>query len=335
MAMGWRAGVRGITAVVLAALVAGLLMDALRDDVPPVGAGVLADAEHLIERAEYRLIMACMRKRGLDYPDPYGGVFPTARPALPDVPSHPFGVDDIGWARTHGFGSDLEWTARRAADTARSADPVAQALAALPKSEQAALVTALYGVEADPAVSVTLPTGHVVSTPTVGCQAEARATLYGDQARWFRASMVVRALPTLAVRAVRTDVRFVRAEQAWSACMATLGHPVSDMMAWRERFETEAEVLPAPQRRELEIRLAVDEAACARRTGVTALGERLERETLQRLRRTHHASVADVERLRAQAAVRAAELLRSPVTPPSRGTPTARGTHSASASPAA
>jgi hypothetical protein len=163
----------------------------------------------------------------------------------------------------------------------------------------------------------TLPTGYVVTTRTAGCQAEARAALYGDQERWLRVSAVVQALPGLAVRAVFSDPKFTQAEQTWSTCMQALGHPVTGMDAFRERFHAEAEALPEAQRRELEIRLAVAEATCAQQTGVTALGERLEREALEGLRQTHRASVAEVDRLRARAATRAAELLRTPPGPQS------------------
>jgi hypothetical protein len=302
-------------------LVAGLLVAMLRDDAPRSDPGPDdGETQTLIDQAEHRLIMDCMRRRGLEYPEAPEGERGVRPEPPPEVPQHPFGIDDVDWARTHGFGSDLEAVALQAADAARAADPVVRAFARLPEAYQTTLLTALYGAESDPAVSVTLPTGYVVTTRTAGCQAEARVALYGDQERWLRVSAVVKALPGLAVRAVLSDQRFTRAEQSWSACMQALGHPVAGMEAFRERFHAEAEALPKAQRRKLEIRLAVAEATCAQRTGVTALGERLEREALQGLRQTHRASVAEVDRRRARAATRAAELLRTPPAPRSPAT---------------
>jgi hypothetical protein len=40
-------------------------------------------------------------------------------------------------------------------------------------------------------LSLRLTTGHVVRAHTDGCLAAAQRRLYGDQRRWFRASVVV------------------------------------------------------------------------------------------------------------------------------------------------
>ncbi|MEU7134647.1 hypothetical protein [Streptomyces sp. NPDC046261] len=59
-----------------------------------------------------------------------------------------------------------------------------------PAEEHRRVSAALFGT--GPAeLSVALPTGYVVRAHTDGCLAAAQRRLYGDQVRWFRASVVV------------------------------------------------------------------------------------------------------------------------------------------------
>ncbi|RLV04379.1 hypothetical protein CTZ27_10430 [Streptomyces griseocarneus] len=59
-----------------------------------------------------------------------------------------------------------------------------------PADRQQRVTDALFGT--GPAeLSVTLPTGYAVHAHTNGCLAEAQQRLYGDQRRWFRASVIV------------------------------------------------------------------------------------------------------------------------------------------------
>ncbi|MER6298963.1 hypothetical protein ABT247_05225 [Kitasatospora sp. NPDC001539] len=59
-----------------------------------------------------------------------------------------------------------------------------------PAADQQRVTDALFGT--GPAqLALTLPTGHVVRAHTDGCLAAAQQQLYGDQAGWFRASVVV------------------------------------------------------------------------------------------------------------------------------------------------
>ncbi len=53
-------------------------------------------------------------------------------------------------------------------------------------------------------LSLKLPTGHVVRAHTDGCLAAAQRRLYGDQRRWFRASVIVNNLRPEAARTHRT-----------------------------------------------------------------------------------------------------------------------------------
>ncbi|MER5781663.1 hypothetical protein ABT104_08065 [Streptomyces mobaraensis] len=59
-----------------------------------------------------------------------------------------------------------------------------------PAAEQRRVTDALFGT-GRPELSVALPTGYVVRAHTDGCLAAAQQRLYGDQPRWFRASVIV------------------------------------------------------------------------------------------------------------------------------------------------
>ncbi|MEU4212119.1 hypothetical protein AB0F13_19285 [Streptomyces sp. NPDC026206] len=77
-----------------------------------------------------------------------------------------------------------------------------------PTAEQQRVTAALFGT--GPAeLSITLPTGYVVRAHTDGCLAAAQQRLYGDQRRWFRASVIVNNLTPEAEHTHRSlaDVR--------------------------------------------------------------------------------------------------------------------------------
>ncbi|WP_240509167.1 hypothetical protein [Streptomyces agglomeratus] len=77
-----------------------------------------------------------------------------------------------------------------------------------PAAEQQRVAAALYGT--GPAeLSIALPTGYVVRAHTDGCLAAAQQRLYGDQSRWFRASVIVNNLEPEAAHTHRslTEVR--------------------------------------------------------------------------------------------------------------------------------
>lgn len=59
-----------------------------------------------------------------------------------------------------------------------------------PRADERRLAAAMFGT--GPAeLSLTLPTGYAVRAHTDGCLGAAHQRLYGDQRRWFRASVIV------------------------------------------------------------------------------------------------------------------------------------------------
>ncbi|MCX2180511.1 hypothetical protein KV205_08215 [Streptomyces sp. SKN60] len=171
--------------------------------------------------------------------------------------------------------------------------PVSQARAPAPAPGPAAadadtrLQTALFG--RDPReLSLTLATGHTVTANSDGCVAAARAALYGDQHRWFRAQVTVDNLRAEAQARMKDDPAHRAALDRWTRCAAPSGGPRAGR--------------PDP---------AVAER-CTRESGLADVRARLEPAELATVRTLHRDQVATYEQLRARALRRAAELSAHP-----------------------
>ncbi|UQX00677.1 hypothetical protein [Streptomyces sp. RerS4] len=96
-------------------------------------------------------------------------------------------------------------------------------------------------------LSLSLPTGHVVRAHTDGCLAAAQQRLYGDQARWFRTSVVVNNLEPEAAHTHR-DLAEVRARHRaeiadWQRLRA---HALSEATALLDRHHHPHDPMGAP-----------------------------------------------------------------------------------------
>ncbi|WAZ26309.1 hypothetical protein STRCI_007872 [Streptomyces cinnabarinus] len=131
-------------------------------------------------------------------------------------------------------------------------------------------------------LSVTLATGHTVRTHTDGCLAEAHRSLYGDQARWFRAEVVVNNLRPEAQAALTKDPGYRAALARRAAC------PDQD-------------------------------TRCVRASGLDALRARLEPARLAEARAAHRTEITTYDQLRDRAVHRAADLLATQPTPHRKG----------------
>ncbi|MFI8823602.1 hypothetical protein [Streptomyces sp. NPDC053431] len=150
-------------------------------------------------------------------------------------------------------------------------------------AEDTRLQTALFGT--DPReLSLTLATGLTVTANSDGCVATARAQLYGDPTRWFRAQVTVDNLRAEAQARMKHDPAHRAALGRWTRCAA----PVGGSRAGR----------PDP---------AVAER-CTRESGLADVRARLEPAELATVRGLHRDQVATYEQLRARALRRAAEL---------------------------
>ncbi|KOU25449.1 hypothetical protein ADK52_12540 [Streptomyces sp. WM6372] len=237
-----------------------------------------ADAR-LLERAEQILISRCMDGRG----------FPYAVTEAPDdtARSFPYGVDDIEWARAHGYGGRDQ----RAAAQEREADPNQRYFRGLPASGRAAARTALMG-SAPVGLSATAPTGMTITASAEGCIADAERTLYGDLATWFRVKVVTMNLRPVREALVHEDRQYAEAVGQWAACMRAAGRPYADPDASRQAAARFGESMPPAEADAAEAELAVVEATCAAGTALARVSQALDRTYGEQLRSRHQEEIA-------------------------------------------
>ncbi|MYX98421.1 hypothetical protein GT045_27360 [Streptomyces sp. SID486] len=242
---------------------------------------VLDVAEQLLERD-------CMRRHGFRF----WVVAPaTARRDFPYV------LDDIGWARTHGYGAEQRAALRRAA----AIDPNKHYLLSLPPDRRTAVVAALNGPRPD-GLTADLPNGVRVTHSDTGCTAEAERRLYGDLPAWFRATRTTTVLTGERMAAVQQDQRYLDAREDWARCMKAAGQPYTDPRISRATAERGVS-------RAREIRLAVAEATCARSTGLSRVAAAVDRSYDTRLRQRYPGAYGDLARLTEAALPRARALI--------------------------
>ncbi|WP_051796270.1 hypothetical protein [Streptomyces sp. NRRL S-87] len=238
----------------------------------------------LLHDARELLLRDCMRAEGFVYR-------PVPRRPLADARDFPLVVTDVAWARRHGYGGDL----RRAAERLARDDPNQRYFRGLDPARRARALVAANGARPD-GPTVRTPDGARLGRSADGCQSDADRRLYGDLARWFRARSTLTSLTALTDDRVAADPDYARALQPWSACMRDRGHAFAGPAAVRDTF-------PLP--RGAELPLAVDEAVCARSSGLAGTVERLHRTHELRLHRQYRADVADAYRLQSAALPRA------------------------------
>ncbi|MER6777983.1 MULTISPECIES: hypothetical protein [unclassified Streptomyces] len=233
----------------------------------------------LLERAEQVLISRCMDRRG----------FPYAVTEAPDATgrSFPYGVDDVEWARAHGYGGRDE----RAAARAREADPNQRYFRGLSASGRAAARTALMG-SAPVGLSATAPTGMTITASAEGCIADAERTLYGDLATWFRVKVVTMNLRPVREARVHEDRQYADAVGQWAACMRAAGRPYPDPDASRQAAARFGESMAPAEADAAEAELAVIEATCATGTPLARVSQALDHSYGERLRARHQEEIA-------------------------------------------
>ncbi|MGW7195679.1 hypothetical protein [Streptomyces chryseus] len=266
-------------------------VEASRDVPAPVAAPApVSNAERsLLHDAEQTLIRHCMSRHGF-----------TVRKApehpLPGQRDFPYVVDDVAWAREHGYGSELERRAR----TLRDTDPNRRYARSLGAERRAEAMDALHGRQRN-ALTVTLPSGAEVGRSDEGCTARAEKELYADLAAWFRAEAVTQALSGLRRSQVIADPAYTGAVRVWSACMNRRGVHHPDPAAARARFlDTPGKATPTEERR-----TAVAEAQCALSSGLSDTAGRLSSRYGDALKAEHHSAFRERDRLQRAALPRA------------------------------
>jgi hypothetical protein len=268
--------------VTLAALAAGC---AAQPAVPAPDTQVLHDAEQLVLRD-------CMAKAGFEYRI-------TPPPSVPDQREFPYVVDDVEWARKHGYGSDIQ----RELDALRADDPNQRYFQSLPADRRPAAAAAANGTR-PVGLTAKEPDGLTVTHSDQGCRTEVFRELYGDPQTWFQASTTVNALKALRAKRVTVDPKFVAALVPWSSCMHATGYDYESPTDLRARQPERP--LPFAD----EQRMAVTEASCAVHTGLAATANALDAHYEAELSKDYQAALDTLHRLQQAALPHARDLLR-------------------------
>ncbi|MEV5431954.1 hypothetical protein [Streptomyces sp. NPDC052701] len=261
----------------------------------PAVRALTAREEDRLHRAEQLLLRACMRAQGFEYR-------PVPRNPVPEAREFPYVLDDVAWAREHGYGTDI----RREAAEAREKDVNQRYFRSLPPARRAQALRAANGPDPN-GITARTPDGMVLRRSTEGCHAQAERTLYGDLAAWFQAEVTLDSLSPMRHTRVPADPAFARAVEPWARCMRAAGHPYASPAHLRR------DALPGPGEPALprgqEIRLAVAEARCATTTGLARTARELDRTHALRLRHQYRSELNVAQRLRLGALPRAGEVI--------------------------
>ncbi|MFC8943288.1 hypothetical protein ACFT1B_34955, partial [Streptomyces griseoincarnatus] len=247
----------------------------------------LTDAEQVqVDQALELLVRDCMKAEGFRY-------VPVRVASVEERQGFGYVLDDVGWAREHGYGLELE---SRVVEIQQN-DPNHAYANALPEPERLRWSTALDGDPADGMLTAELPMGGTVQTPRDSCFTQAKDELYGDFAAWFQAEKVATNLVGIYAEDIIADERFEVELAAWSDCMSRRGHDYPDPPAIREDLPGLVKGLSDEKARAVEKELAVAEATCAvRETSLVSTARDLEDEYRGELEQ-YQDSVADYQRM--------------------------------------
>ncbi|MFE6365783.1 hypothetical protein ACFVP3_38110 [Streptomyces sp. NPDC057806] len=262
-------------------------------------AGQLTDAEQLrISDAQQRLIGGCMRRQGFEF-------WEAERLSLAESRTLGYVLDDIGWARTYGYGSRLQ--VEEAA--ARAANPNLAYRKRLSEQRRTAYDEAHDGGIDGPMISVEIPGGGTVRKRMGGCVAESEKKLYGDPREWFRAEKISGHLRSLYVPKLLGDRRFSAALDVWSRCMRRAGYDHEDPGDSRQAAIARSDRVDEPGVFEAEKKLAVADATCARDAELRSIGEERESHYLDQLRDRYGEALDTYTRLQHRALDRARKIV--------------------------
>lgn len=243
----------------------------------------------LLFTADQILLRDCMARHGFVY-------LPVKENPVPDAREFPYVIDDVAWARQHGYGSDIQ----RALAEVRATDPNQRYFSGLPSGRRAAALKAANGERME-GVTARAPDGVVAQRSSGGCQSEADRTLYGNLQEWFQAKFTEDSLTGMRQSDVNGDPRFAEAVKPWAACMRKAGHPYPSPARLRAQLPPPEHPLPRTE----EVRIAVAEARCAISSGLARTADELDRQYADKLRRQHRTAVGTRLRLQHAALPRA------------------------------
>jgi hypothetical protein len=184
---------------------------------------VSADDRAALYRAEQLMVQKCMADKGFRY-------WPVPQQPSPDYRQFSYLVTDVGWAKKHGYGQDIEHRLDRESQTG----PATRYFKSLSAQRHQALGDALSGPE-PVGLSVANPIGGTLTHSDKGCTATVWKQLYGDAQAWFAAREITTNLRPIFHTRVVQDPEFVAGIADWRICMRPFGYADPDPRALRGR----------------------------------------------------------------------------------------------------
>ncbi|MBC6462462.1 hypothetical protein [Actinomadura sp. HBU206391] len=221
------------------------------EDAPTSGdRPVAATDDELLHRASERLIARCMARHGFAYAE--------QPPPSSTQPDFRYVLDDVGSARKHGYGNLL------GRPGAGGQDANVGNLGKLSPGRQNAWHRTLMGSGRQ--LVVDLPRLGRLSAPDNGCTAEARRTLYGDLAGWYRVRRTVDHFDSYVDDKVVATPEYRTGLAAWVTCVRKRGYAASTPNELRRLVAPASPESAGEQAQPQEIAAAVTEAECATST---------------------------------------------------------------------
>ncbi|MFF3670792.1 hypothetical protein [Microtetraspora malaysiensis] len=216
------------------------------------------------------------------------------------APDFPYVLDDVNVARVHGYGTAVSGKS--------SPHPNRVHGMSLPLDRRQAWLTAIHGRLTDGQFEATLPSGGRVRHSARGCTSQAQQQLYGDARTWFRVKEIKANLRAVKYEAVSGDPAFATAMAGWADCMRTQGQAFGSPGEIRAALDDSRQSGTEARWR----RIAVTEATCAQRTGLSATVHSLDRHHEQRLQAEYREELVTWRRLALSALPRARTITASP-----------------------
>ncbi|MFB7650424.1 MULTISPECIES: hypothetical protein [unclassified Streptomyces] len=240
-----------------------------------------------------------MEKKGFEY-------VPVKERPITEARDFPYVIDDVAWARKHGYGTDVE---RDLAELRRT-DPNQRYFRDLPADQREAALKAANGPQPW-SMTAKAPDGMLFERSPEGCRSEAERELYGDLEKWFQAKVTVDTLAEIKRTRVIADPRFTEAVKSWASCMRAVGHRYSSPIELRATFSPANKSLP----RSKEISLAVAEAKCAISSGLARTASERDAHYAEKLQEQHQSHIEIQRKLQLSALPHARSIVkRSPST---------------------
>lgn len=253
-----------------------------------------AELDVLHDAVEFR-IRDCMAAQGVRYiPGPRSPGF--------GYRSFPYVIDDVGWAKAHGFGRDIEAKLDQDAKNGTAG----RYYHSLSREQLDAYGQALTRGRLT-GLSATSPLGGTVTHSDGGCEAEVWQQIYGSAAQWFQASTIVTNLDNIRHSMVQSDNKFAVAVHAWSKCMLGNGIAVADPATLQQTQLAKTGVTAQSQ----DIAVATFEAQCAVTSGLSRSVQELDHSYGDQLHTKYRSTYDTLYRLQLTALPLARSVARS------------------------